>query len=413
MQALKAAVQDVHARVEALPFVAALTRGDLPLESYAAQLRAMAVLFATLEHELAQLGPGALGVELPVRPSRLTHLRQDLSGLDRLFLADLQTAAGHAQRLAELIRHSRAAHPTDLLGILYVLEGTTLGNAVHLPDVLRTFGAMTEDTARFYQGYGPGTGPHWQAFQAAMNAAVLSPEDRGRVLQAALATFDHLEPLFAALYPVSATDRAFTAAALNPEAGDHPVPQDPRILEAALAASAQCRAAFPYLDARFEARGRGFARSDAAWLATLIDLPPALVISQVDWLGRILGNRGIPRLCLEDQLERLFEALTQAWPEGRERAQVLLEAAGRLKDERFQWLPEPRWEALVQDFQRATQGELAGTGALILSAACDQASGIAQAVPALRSWLSDPKRFPPAWVAAVRGLFDQALTAVP
>ena len=128
---------------------------------------------------------------------------------------------------------------------------------------------------------------------------------------------------------------------------------------------------------------------------------------------KALGVARHERGMLEDQLERLFEALTQAWPEGRERAQVLLEAAGRRKDERFQWLPEPRWEALVQDFQRATQGELAGTGALILSAACDHASGIAQAVPALRSWLSDPKRFPPAWVAAVRGLFDQALTAVP
>lgn len=82
METLKAAVSGRHARIEALPFVTALTRGDLPLESYVAQLRAMAVIHASLDQELGLLEPGQLVVRLPERPSRLAHLRRDLSGLD-------------------------------------------------------------------------------------------------------------------------------------------------------------------------------------------------------------------------------------------------------------------------------------------------------------------------------------------
>jgi len=412
METLKAAVSGRHARIEALPFVTALTRGDLPLESYVAQLRAMAVIHASLDQELGLLEPGQLVVRLPERPSRLAHLRRDLSGLDGLFLPDLRSASAQARALGELIRRCRGGHPADLLGILYVLEGTTLGNQVHLPDVLRTFGAMTEDTAHYYQGYGAETGRHWLAFQAAMNEAPLAPGDRDRVVDTALAAFDHLEALVAALHPVREDDRGFTATALNPEAGDHPVPQDPRILEAALRASARCEAAFPYLGERFKARGQGFARSDAAWLATLMDLPASLVFSQVDWLGRILGNRGIPRLCLERQLVDLHEAIGEAWPEGREAARVLRDAAGQLRAERLRLLPEPEWNRLEQRFDQALEGDLAdrfrGTGGLILSAVCDQACGIERAVLSLQPWLTAPARFPPGWVAAVEGLFAQA-----
>jgi len=41
---LKAAISERHARMEALPFIAALTADQLPLESYVGQLRAMAVI---------------------------------------------------------------------------------------------------------------------------------------------------------------------------------------------------------------------------------------------------------------------------------------------------------------------------------------------------------------------------------
>jgi hypothetical protein len=92
MAALKEAVRSRHARLEALPFIAALTGGQLPLVSYVGQLRAMAVLHSTLEHEAAQApSPGLRALALG-RPSRLAHLRADLGLFDALCVPDLPEA---------------------------------------------------------------------------------------------------------------------------------------------------------------------------------------------------------------------------------------------------------------------------------------------------------------------------------
>jgi hypothetical protein len=203
---------------------------------------------------------------------------------------------------------------------------------------------------------------------------------------------------------------------LNPEAGDHPVPQDLRALQAAVAAAVKCHDEFPYFNERFKERGRDFAKSDAAWLATLVDLPESQVISQVEWLGRVLGNRGIPRLTLERQLILLQEELAMSWPERAQDFRILREAAGMLERERFQLLPEGRFLDLVRAFQLATDGEQGGsykgTGALIVSAVCDEAAGIPRAVDSLRPWLCEPERFSPAWIAAVVSTLEQAREAL-
>jgi len=125
----------------------------------------------------------------------------------------------------------------------------------------------------------------------------------------------------------------------------------------------------------------------------------------VEWLGQVLGNRGIPRITLERQLAWLHGDLVAALPEQVDRFRVLLEASRHLERERCRKIPETGFQALADAFQEATVGELGGrfkgTGALIVSAVCDRCNGITGAVSSLVPWLSDPARFPPAWIAAV------------
>jgi len=203
---------------------------------------------------------------------------------------------------------------------------------------------------------------------------------------------------------------------LNPEAGDHAVPGDVRELRAAVAAADRCRGEFPYFDERFRERGRAFARSDAAWLAALAGLPAPQLLGQVEWLGRVLGNRGMPRITLERQLELLYEELAAAAPERAGQYGGLLEAAAGLGRERLQRIPEPVFSQLERAFHRDTGGALGGrftrTGALIASAACDQAAGISGAVSSLVPWLTDAGRFAPDWIKAVRRTLERALAAV-
>ena len=405
MAALKEAVADRHGRMEALPFISALTRGELPLASYVGQLRAMAVIHATLDHELAQPGAEAVRALTLDRPSRLAHLRQDLGAFDRMLIPDLKLALSHAHRIASMIRLLRVGQPADLLGVIYVLEGTSLGNAVHHPDVLRIQGLPAAGGTRYYEGYGPGSARNWQAFSQAMNAFPLDPAGSGRVIQVALALFDHLEDLFSALYPIENAETVFSAAMLNPEAGDHAIPQDAERIEAAVAAGDRCREEFPYIKERYQERGRRFSRSDAAWLAALVDLPGKEQLSQIEWLGRVLGNRGMPRLILERQLELLHEELAAQAPGRGHKTGALLEVARHLRGERLRRIPEASWASVVQAFHRATDGELhgrfKGTGALIVAAVCDQDAGITEAVSSLQGWLTDPERFPDAWITAV------------
>lgn len=412
METLKNAIRKQHARMEALPFITALTNGELPLESYVGQLRAMATIQGTLEHELALLESGAIRDLLLGRPSRLVHLRRDLSLFDKLFVPDSQETINYSRKIVEQIRRYRVEQPTDLLGIIYVLEGTTLGNAVHLPDVLKIFGSQTGGVAHYYASYGDKTGEYWQEFSCAMNALPIDLEGSERIISVALALFDDLEALFAALYPIKSAEKILTAAMLNPEAGDHAVPSDVREIAAAVSAAKRCREEFHYFDERYQERGKSFAQSDTAWLVTLSELPQTQLFIQVEWLGRVLGNRGMPRITLERQLFLLFEELSLAVPEKAERYTGLLEAAELLKRERLQHIPESDFNRLTKEFEVATDGELRGrfkgTGALIVAAACDQAAGISEAVSSLVPWLTDEERFHPQWIASVKKTLEKA-----
>jgi heme oxygenase len=340
MDCLKEAIQERHARIEGLPYITALTAGTLPLQSYVGQLRAMAVIHATLEHELGQLPlEGLTGLFLS-RPSRLAHLRADLAAFDNRYLPDCLAATEQARLIAEQIRRYRLDRPELLSAVLYVLEGTTLGNAVHLPDLKRCFGEQVADaSSRYYNGYGDLTAGYWQEFRSIMNSCLPDQGLISMLIQASHLLFDQLEALIAALYPVTDEGWGFTAVTLNPDAGQHPVPDNRSALEAAVTAARRCREEFPYFDLRYQERGKSFAKSDAAWLVTLTGLPRPQLVQQVEWLGRVLGNRGMPRITLERQLELLHEELSRVLPEKRQEWQQLPDVAARLRAERQRLLP--------------------------------------------------------------------------
>ncbi len=410
MDALKESTRERHARMEGLPFIAALTSGELPLNCYVAQLRALAVIHATLDHELRQAQPTEIITLYQARPSRLALLRSDLSVFDRL--PDCLASIERALHIADWIRKVRLEHPEDLPGLLYVLEGTTLGNAVHLRDVVKAFGERVAGAVRYYAGYGDKTGEYWKEFGAAMNALPVDGTGRERLITAGHAFFDCLERLYSALYPVAEDGWGFTASMLNPEAGNHQVPNSETEIRAAIIAARRCREEFPYFDERYRERGESFAKSDAAWLVTLTALPRSQLLSQVEWLGRVLSNRGMPRLTLERQLELLYEELASAFPERSEVYGGLLEASSFLRSERLQAISEAVFHDLARQFHIASNDELGGrlsrTGELIASAVCDEAQGISNAVDSLVSWITDGQRFPAAWIEAVKSITELA-----
>ncbi len=115
---------------------------------------------------------------------------------------------------------------------------------------------------------------------------------------------------------------------------------------------------------------------------------------------------------LELHLEVLHAELVAAVP-GRGRSYArLLGAAQRLRRQRQAHVDEAVLVALSTAFARQVGDEwdqrLPETGALLAAAVADERAGIAQAVPSLAGWMTDPSRFPTRWIAAVQATLDQA-----
>ncbi len=121
------------------------------------------------------------GIE-PSERQKLPHLRADLAAL----------GAGDTAGLPVCRDLPPLATAAARFGCLYVLEGATLGGQILGPRLQQQLGLTPDSGARFFDGYGPRTGPLWQEFRAALTAFAVAPDDQEEVIAAALATFQAL-----------------------------------------------------------------------------------------------------------------------------------------------------------------------------------------------------------------------------
>lgn len=206
----------------------------------------------------------------------------------------------------------------------------------------------------------------------------------------------------------------FAAEIINAEAGDHPVPSDPRVLEASLRAADLCWHRFPYLAERYGERGHRFTRSDSAWLATLTCLNLAKINEQVSWLRGVLATRGVPSIMLQAHLETLCDELDAAVPAEHLIHAKLRQVAERLHEARRVHISDCEAERLSDAFDHAVGVGLASrlprTALLLVSSVADENDGARGATASLGGWLTDAQRFPPAWRAAVEASLLEART---
>ncbi len=202
MLELKSAISERHKRMETLPYITALTDGTLPLRSYVAQLKAMEVIYSTLDQELP-LAPSSPVFELyRSRPPRLAHIQEDLERFDHLRIPDSPKPAEKAHLIADKIRETRRERPQGLLAYIYVLEGMTLGNIVNLEYVENCLRGKIESGSRYYQGYGDKTLENWVEFCSVMNSLDLDRSARDELIEDIFVFFDLLESLHTELYPL-------------------------------------------------------------------------------------------------------------------------------------------------------------------------------------------------------------------
>ncbi len=163
---------------------------DLPsrcgdVESYRRLLALLLDVYTPLEDHLSQFDWLAVGIDFPVR--RKAHLLR----------ADLAVLGLTANEVRALPHRQETPAPTTLagaFGVLYVLEGATLGGQIIARQVRETLGVEPSSGGSFHACYGGQSGVMWRGFCAAMEAYCGDDEERtGETLKEAAATFTVFE----------------------------------------------------------------------------------------------------------------------------------------------------------------------------------------------------------------------------
>ena len=409
---LKEETKSCHSRIEELPYFKALSDHRLPLECYVNQLRALAVIYGVLENEILSSDDKRVLAIWENGLKKLPLLEEDLGFFEPRVVSDVSTAIEAALAVTGRIRLRRIENPVTLLGYLYVFEGSTLGNSMHRPDISATYQLDALNGCRYYASYQDQVQSHWDRFSEKMNRTFEDFSLHDQIVESAREAFSGLEAVYGALYPLDAKDKTFHATRINPEAGNHPIPDDEREIQAALKASHRGWSEFPYYEKRYGDRGKRFSDSDTCWLVTLTRLDSESMQKQIEWLSRVLSTRGMPLIMLEYMLKFLHEELVKAVPAKKATYDKLFKASEMLRELRVQIMPEKEFEALSREFDQAVGSELAeefnNTGKLLVSSVIDEKSGIIGAVAALQGWFMDSDRFPENWIETVNSTIKKA-----
>ena len=405
---LRAETVGLHDRLEALPFFQALAAGRLPKPAIVTFLRCLAIIHAVLEAGLARVAQPPIAELGKAVPPKVPLLVADLEAAGAQCVASVTAAIGGALDLGAAIV-AEADDPLTLVGVLYVLEGSQNGGLVLKQAYARCLG-LRPDRLSYFGCYAGATAARWQAFGKTLNALGLDDDQESKVAGAAIRCFGRLAAICAALYPYSDTGLRHHVTAINFEAGDHAMPQDPLEIALALRAGRAAWEKYPYLACRFGDRGRRFTGSDSCWLVTLTRMPVATATRNLMWLRTVLASRGIPTVILEAHLDTILRALAEDFAEQadlRTRFDPFLSAL----DAERQAPDGARVARLVERFDRRFRGcaglAVESAAELIASAWMDERAGIPGAFAAVRDWFNAGERFSADWIATVAALVTE------
>lgn len=185
-QTLRRATHALHADLDRHPMLHGLTRPAFPLPCYQLILTGYFHLYRSLEQGIEQ-SIQRLGPAVPFRyvgRRKLPWLAQDLQH----FGIDPEGAPHRPLRAAAVATPSA---PGQLIGILYAIEGATLGGQVISRALRLSLGLTATTGARFFNGYGDAaeTVRRWRQFERYADSIRDDPAQLRLAAEAAAAIF--------------------------------------------------------------------------------------------------------------------------------------------------------------------------------------------------------------------------------
>jgi len=187
MGRLKSATDDLHRTAEGRDLQRALVKGTLGRDTYAAYLGQMLLVHQALE--------SAIDASIDRHPAlravvRDYHRREPDLRADLAFFGTGEGEPVNATRrlLASIDRFAESS-PVGLLGVLYVLEGSTNGAKYIAMSLMRTWGLQPGPGLAYLDPHGDQQKPRWQAFKDDMNGAGLTEAEQAELIDSARQTF--------------------------------------------------------------------------------------------------------------------------------------------------------------------------------------------------------------------------------
>ncbi|MFL5365812.1 MAG: biliverdin-producing heme oxygenase [Myxococcales bacterium] len=172
---LRTATQSEHQAIES---ALGLGRADLTAARYRGLLLRFYGFYLPLEDDIRALGGWeAYGLDLAAR-SKTGLLKTDLVAL-----------GVDPSGVPLCVERPRPRTRAEAFGVLYVLEGATLGGQILSRHLQQTLGLGPVNGARFFHGYGSRTGEMWQSFRKALLACPMSAGEEAAMALAAVETF--------------------------------------------------------------------------------------------------------------------------------------------------------------------------------------------------------------------------------
>ena len=189
MTLLKSATADLHQAAESSPLQRRLAKGELPRDLYAAFLGQMYLVHAALEQAVRDASASHPGFSAVVREyhDREQQLCEDLAflGVD---LDDVTPIGATTAMLTDVAR-TAADRPIALLGMLYVLEGSTNGSKYIARAIRKAYQLEQGPGVAYLDPHGELQQDRWQAFKSDMDSVGFTESESEAIVATAKAMF--------------------------------------------------------------------------------------------------------------------------------------------------------------------------------------------------------------------------------
>ena len=202
MDRLRSETRPHHDRAEQSGFGTLVMDGGLQMEHYVAHLTAWRRILSHLETALRTSSDQVVQAVWHEELAKAPALDADLDALSPGGLHLNDATAKAVASFVSLIDDLKKHDPTSLLGILYVLEGSTMGGSVMKPRIADQLGLEENRGLNYYGVYGNQVGVRFKAFRSSMADSANGSGAEDRIVEAAKSTFDGVsEILFAIANP--------------------------------------------------------------------------------------------------------------------------------------------------------------------------------------------------------------------